>query len=162
MVLDSVGWFWVWFGCLIWFVVFLWFWFGWVWLVWWFGWEKKERKREGGRVLDFCVTFVIYFIPWQNATDVSGKPSRPPLDGRHLSIRNWSRVGTERVPKQISGYLRFVALTGEEIQIPAFETLRDLRNAVIQFAAVVESLPPSKLRNETLAEAKAALGRICK
>lgn len=61
-----------------------------------------------------------------------------------------------------SAYLRAAALTGAEFQMPAFETQRDLRNAVIQLAMVIESLPPSHLRDEALMEAKAALGRICR
>ncbi len=64
--------------------------------------------------------------------------------------------------KTVAAYLRLVALTGEEFQMPAFETLRDLRNAVIRLAMALENLPAGKLQTETLAEAKAALGRICK
>jgi hypothetical protein len=90
---------------------------------------------------------------------------------RTISIASWwsplerERLISRRVnsgAKTISAYLRAAALTGPEFQMPSFETQRDLRNAVIRLAAILESLPPSKLQNETLAEAKAALGRICK
>jgi hypothetical protein len=73
--------------------------FCWVLIV---GLEGKERKEKGGWSSSrFCETFVIYFIPWQNATDVSGKPSRPPRGGHRLSTSGWFRVEIERAPKQI-------------------------------------------------------------
>jgi hypothetical protein len=64
--------------------------------------------------------------------------------------------------KTDSAYIRGSALTGPEFQMPSFETLRDWRNEVMRLAGVLESCPSSKLRDETLAEAKAALGRMCK
>ncbi len=80
-----------------------------------------------------------------------------PLEYKRLASRR-DKSGA----KTDSAYLRFTALTGEEFQMPAFETLRDLRNAVIRLAMALENLPSGKLQTETLAEAKAALGRICK
>jgi hypothetical protein len=64
--------------------------------------------------------------------------------------------------KTVSAYIRAAALAGGEFEMPAFETTRDLRNAVIRLAAALETLPPTNSVNETLAEAKAALGRICR
>lgn len=59
-------------------------------------------------------------------------------------------------------YIRAAVLTGAEFQMPAFETQRDLRNAIIQITSVLQSLPPGKLRNEALTEAKATLSRVCR
>jgi hypothetical protein len=81
----------------------------------------------------------------------------------------WSPLEYERLvsrrdrtnAKTDSACLRAAVLTGAESQTPAFETLRDWRNEVSRLAGVLESCPSSKLRDETLAEAKAALGRMC-
>src|SRR6266850_490793 len=87
---------------------------------------------------------------------------------RNLTTR-WSEYDYKRLvqrakragAKTPSAYIRAATLAGSEFEMPPFETIRDLRNEVIRLAAALEALPPSKLVNETLAEAKAALGRIC-
>lgn len=80
-----------------------------------------------------------------------------PLEYRRLVLRRKnSRAKTD------SAYIRAAALTGAEFQMPSFDTLREVRNALIQLAEVLSSLPPGPLQQEALAEAKGALGRICK
>jgi hypothetical protein len=64
--------------------------------------------------------------------------------------------------KNDSAYLRAAALTGDEFQLPSFETLRDLRNEMIRLAGAVQALPQSGLRDEVLQEVREAFRRVCR
>jgi hypothetical protein len=59
-------------------------------------------------------------------------------------------------------YIRAAALTGDEFQMPAFETVRDLRNEMIRLSAAVQALPQTRLRDEVLLEARGAFRRLCR
>jgi hypothetical protein len=82
----------------------------------------------------------------------------------------WSPQEIKRlVPRRIKSgaksnpaYIRAAALTGVEFEMPAYEMQREQWSAVIRLAAVLETYPPTKLVTETLAEAKATLGRMCR
>ena len=59
-------------------------------------------------------------------------------------------------------YLRAAALYGPKFEMHDWEGRRHQTNALINFARVLETLIPTKLVNETLAEAKATLRRMCR
>ena len=73
-----------------------------------------------------------------------------------VSRRNESGAKTN------SAYLRAAALFSQKFEVQPFWVQRDQFNALINFARVLETLPPTKLVNETLTEAKATLKRMCR
>jgi hypothetical protein len=80
-----------------------------------------------------------------------------PHDHKRLVARA-ARAGA----KTVSAYIRAAALGGREFEMPSYEMQREQWFALIRLAAALESLPPSKLVNETLIEAKATLARMCR
>jgi hypothetical protein len=64
--------------------------------------------------------------------------------------------------RTVSAYLRRAALTGREISMPPFETLRDLRNEVINLAAAVKTTPAGVKQDRVLEAILVALERIAK
>jgi hypothetical protein len=64
--------------------------------------------------------------------------------------------------KTIPSYLRAAALYGPKFEANDWSGQRHQTNAVINLARVLENLPPTELRDEALAEAKATLRRMCR
>jgi hypothetical protein len=64
--------------------------------------------------------------------------------------------------KTDSAYLRAAALYGPKFEANDWSGQRHQTNAVINLARVLETLPPTKLRDEALVEAKATLRRMCR
>jgi len=62
--------------------------------------------------------------------------------------------------KTVSAYIRAAALAGSEFEMRSFEEQRELRNALIRIALVLETYPATPLLTETLIETKAALGKV--
>ena len=59
-----------------------------------------------------------------------------------------------------SAYLRALAVAGREPIIPAWETLRDMRNEAIRLTAAITASPPGPVRDRALEAAINALDRI--
>ncbi|WP_422271592.1 plasmid mobilization protein [Bradyrhizobium sp.] len=62
--------------------------------------------------------------------------------------------------KTPSAYIRAAALTGQEFELPAWATLRDLRNECIRLTGAINSSPPGPVRDRALEAAIDALDRI--
>jgi hypothetical protein len=80
-----------------------------------------------------------------------------------VSERDYHRV-LDRAKKSgartLSAYLRAAALTGTQIELPAWETLRDLRNEAIRLSTSISKMEPGPDRTKALAAAINAFDRI--
>jgi len=52
-------------------------------------------------------------------------------------------------PRRVSAYIRAAALAGSEFEMRSFEEQRELRNALIRIALVLETYPATPLLTET-------------
>ena len=85
--------------------------------------------------------------------------------GVRMSEYDYQRLAERAVragAKTISAYLRAAALTGPEFELPAWATLRDMRNECITLTGAIQNSPPGPIRDRALAKAKEALERICR
>jgi hypothetical protein len=62
--------------------------------------------------------------------------------------------------KTPSAYIRAAALTGQEFELPCYDTLRELINAMIKCTGEIQATPPGPVRDRALEAAIAALDRI--
>jgi hypothetical protein len=99
--------------------------------------SAKSRARERRE------KFVTFRVDWENY--------------RRLKDRT-ARAGA----RTVSAYARLAVLTGREIDMPIFETLRDLRNEIIHITAAIKTAPEDEARDRVLERASAALERIAK
>lgn len=84
------------------------------------------------------IAFTIYNTP------MSDKRKRTRNITFRLSEHDHERVleRTKRAgAKNLTAYIRAAILTGREFELPAFDTLRDLRNEIIQLTAAVKAHP---------------------
>jgi hypothetical protein len=59
-----------------------------------------------------------------------------------------------------SAYIRAAAPTGQEFELPAWATLREMRNELIKLTAEIQGSPPGPVRDRALEAAIDALDRI--
>jgi hypothetical protein len=59
-----------------------------------------------------------------------------------------------------SAYIRAAALTGQEFELPAWDTLREMRNELIRLTGEIHGSPPGPVRDRALEAATNALDRI--
>ena len=62
--------------------------------------------------------------------------------------------------KTPSAYIRAVALTGREFELPCWDALREMRNEMIRLTAEIQGSPPGPVRDRALEAAINALDRI--
>lgn len=59
-----------------------------------------------------------------------------------------------------SAYIRAAALTGQEFELPCWDTLREMRNECIRLTGATNNSPPGSVRDRALEAAINALDRI--
>jgi Mobilization protein NikA len=80
-----------------------------------------------------------------------------------VSERDYCRVldrSKKSGARTLSAYLRATALTGTQIELPPWETLRDLRNQMIGLTSAISQMEPSQIRTKALEAAIIAFDRI--